>query len=70
MHISRGVDRIVHYDVFEAWIVSFTMMYLRLVIVMVFNATFNNISAISWRSILLVEKTGGSGKKHRPVEIH
>jgi hypothetical protein len=26
--------------------------------VMVFNATFNNISAISWRSVLLVEETG------------
>jgi len=26
---------------------------------MVFNATFNNISVISWRSVLLVEKTGG-----------
>ena len=25
---------------------------------MVFNATFNNISAISWRSVLLVEKSG------------
>jgi len=25
---------------------------------MVFNATFNNISAISWRSVLLVEATG------------
>jgi len=25
---------------------------------MVFNATFNNISAISWRSILLMEETG------------
>jgi hypothetical protein len=24
---------------------------------MVFNATFNNISVISWRSILLVEET-------------
>ena len=23
----------------------------------VFNATFNNISVISWRSVLLVEKT-------------
>jgi hypothetical protein len=30
--------------------------------VMVFNATFNNISAISWRSVLLVEKTGGLEK--------
>jgi hypothetical protein len=25
---------------------------------MVFNATFINISAISWRSVLLVEETG------------
>jgi hypothetical protein len=24
---------------------------------MVFNATFNNISAISWQSVLLVKKT-------------
>jgi hypothetical protein len=29
---------------------------------MVFNATFNNISIISWRSFLLVEKTGVPGK--------
>jgi hypothetical protein len=27
---------------------------------MVFNATFNNISVISWQSVLLVEETGGS----------
>ena len=33
-------------------------MVRRLVVgVMVFNATFNNISAISWRSVLLVEET-------------
>jgi len=25
--------------------------------VMLFNATFNNISVISWRSVLLVEET-------------
>ena len=25
--------------------------------IMVFNATFNNISVISWRSVLLVEET-------------
>ena len=29
---------------------------------MVFNATFNNISLISWRSILLVEETGVPGE--------
>ena len=32
--------------------------------VMVFNATFNKISAISWQSVLLVEETG---ENHRPV---
>ena len=29
---------------------------------MVFNATFNIISVISWRSALLVEETGGPGE--------
>jgi hypothetical protein len=29
---------------------------------MVFNATFNNISAISWRSVLLVEETENTEK--------
>ena len=29
---------------------------------MVFNATFNNISAISWQSVLLVEETGVPGE--------
>jgi hypothetical protein len=32
--------------------------------VMVFNATFHNISAISWRSVLLVEETGVPGENH------
>jgi len=35
---------------------------------MVINATFNNISVISWRSVVLVEETGGPGENHRPVE--
>jgi len=34
--------------------------------VMVFKATFNNISAISWRSILLLLP----GENHRPVVRH
>jgi hypothetical protein len=29
---------------------------------MVFNTTFNNISEISWRSVLLVEETGVLGE--------
>ena len=34
---------------------------------MVFNATFNNMTVISWLSILLVEETGVAGENHRPV---
>jgi len=30
--------------------------------IMVFNATFNNISVISWRSVLLVEDIGVPGE--------
>jgi hypothetical protein len=36
---------------------------------MVFNATFNNISAISWRSVLLVEEIRVPREKHRPVKV-
>ena len=39
--------------------------------VMVFNATFNNFSVISWRSVLLIEETRvPSGENHRPVASH
>jgi hypothetical protein len=38
--------------------------------VMVFNATFNNFSAISWWSVLLVEETVVSRENHGPVAGH
>ena len=34
------------------------------VCLMVFNANFNYISVISWRSVLLVVETGGPGENH------
>jgi hypothetical protein len=37
---------------------------------MVFNAAFNNISVISWRSVALVEKNWVPGENHRPVANH
>jgi len=37
---------------------------------MVFIATFNNISIISWRSVLLVEETRAPEENHRPVASH
>jgi hypothetical protein len=36
----------------------------------VFNSAFNNISAISWQSFLLVEETGVQGEDHCPAAVH
>ena len=40
------------------------------VMVMLFNTTFNNISAISWHSVLLVEETSEPGEDRRPAAGH
>jgi len=37
---------------------------------MVLSATFNNISVISWLSVVLVEETGVPGENHQPVASH
>ena len=37
---------------------------------MVLNATVNNISALSWLSVLLGEENGVSGENHRPAACH
>jgi hypothetical protein len=42
-------------------------MYSNRVMVMIFNDTFNHISVISWRSVLLVEETRVPGENHQPV---
>ena len=34
------------------------------------SATFNNISVILWRSVLLVEETWVPGQNHRPVAVN
>ena len=36
-------------------------------VVMVFNATFNNISVILWLTVLLVEETEVQGENHWPA---
>ena len=38
--------------------------------VMVFNSTFNNISVISWQSVLLAEETWVHGENHIPAASH
>jgi len=40
------------------------------VVVRVFIATFNNISVISWWSVLLVGETGVPRENHRPAASH
>ena len=37
---------------------------------MVLNATFNKISVILWRPVLLLEETGVPGENHRLVASH
>jgi hypothetical protein len=37
--------------------------------VTVVNATFNNISVISWRSVLFMEKSGVPGENHRSTIV-
>jgi len=37
---------------------------------MAFNATFNNISVISWRTVILMEETGVPGENHRSFASH
>ena len=38
--------------------------------VVVFNATSNNISVITWWSVLLVDDTVVPGENHQPVASH
>ena len=37
---------------------------------MVFNATFDNITVILWRSFLLMDETGVPGENHRHITSH
>ena len=48
------------------WLVIYSW-YWRFSLFIVFNATFTNISVISWRSVLLVDETGVPRENHRPV---
>jgi len=36
----------------------------------VLNTIFNNISVITWRSVLLARGTGVPGENHRPATSH
>jgi hypothetical protein len=40
--------------------------FIDFILFLVFNATFSNIPAISWRPVLVVEEAGVPGENHRP----
>ena len=46
-----------------------TVWFVRFRVIML-NTTFNNISVISWRSVLLVEEIEVPGENHRPITSH
>ena len=66
------VNDIVHFS--STCLSLLLLLYVEMIIfgisVMVLNATFNNISVISWRSVLLVEETGAPGVNNRPAASH
>ena len=49
---------------------SLTFIWLVRVRVLVCNATFNNMSFISWESFSLMAETGVPGDNHRPAASH
>jgi hypothetical protein len=53
----------IEYEHYNTNVVSFTDM---IDWFLVFNATSINISAISWRPVLVVEEAGVPGENHRP----
>jgi len=40
--------------------------FIDFILFLVFNVTFNNISAILWRPVLVVEEAGLPRENHRP----
>jgi hypothetical protein len=51
------------------WLFLYNGAYIG-VMVMMFNTTFNNISAILWRSVLMMEEIRVPGENHQPVASH
>jgi hypothetical protein len=71
-HLTKVILSVTWRRLFQKRVVS-TNLYIYVfirVMAMVLNATFNNISVISWLSVLLVEETGVPRENHRPVISH
>ena len=58
-------------EIVEQWVKkSDVLMILHEIVLIELNVNLNNISVISWRSVLLVDETGVPGENHRPVTSH
>ena len=67
-HVIKLVHSNVDYRLFHRSNISAQYVYQNIrVKVMVFNATLNNISVISWRSILFLKETGVHVENYRPA---
>ena len=55
---------IADYFAYLPGLIHYLHLYWRQYKVMLLNVTFNNMSAIQWRSVLLVEETGVPGENY------
>jgi hypothetical protein len=60
--LSRDSNRVISRDKIESFQFKVEVI---LFILFALNATFSNISAISWRPVLVVEEAGVPGENHR-----
>jgi hypothetical protein len=63
LKVNVGKSKVVIFPVLEIKIPRY-LNSIELLIYWCFNATFSNISAISWRPVLVVEEAGGLGENH------
>jgi hypothetical protein len=62
MHINQD-EKVTHSQDEK---VTHSLLLIDLIWFIVFNATFSNISAISWWLVLVVEEAGVPAEKYRP----
>jgi hypothetical protein len=60
----------IRWSIYNASLIYGMTLWSNMIWFIVFNATFNNVSAIVWWSALLVEETGVPGENHRSVARH
>ena len=71
VHLCKISQQVRYYSSIQVFCQNYcgVIMTVR-VMVLMFNTTFNTISVISWRSVLLVDETGEPRDNHRPATSH